>query len=69
MKWRRMTITINNVDILPYNNQPMTVTLGQAPALMNFVSLIGGASCQSCPGQQPPVGAASGCERRANRRR
>lgn len=44
-----LTITINTVDILPYNNQPMTVTLGQAPALMNFMSLIGGASCQSCP--------------------
>ncbi|MBI5566352.1 MAG: FG-GAP repeat protein, partial [Chloroflexi bacterium] len=44
-----LTITVNNVDVLSYNNQPMTVTLGQAPALMNFVSLIGGASCQSCP--------------------
>ena len=44
-----MTIVINNVDILPYNNQPMTVTLGSAPALMNFSNLIGGASCQSCP--------------------
>ena len=44
-----LTIAINNPDILPYNNQPMTVTLGSAPALMNFVNLIGGAVCQSCP--------------------
>ena len=44
-----LTIKISTVDFLPYNNHPLTVTLGQSPALMNFVSLIGGATCQSCP--------------------
>ncbi len=44
-----LTIRIDNPDILPYSTRPMTVSLGQAPALMNFVNLIGGASCQSCP--------------------
>jgi hypothetical protein len=44
-----LTIKVSTVDFLPYNNHPLTVTLGQSPALMNFVSLIGGATCQSCP--------------------
>jgi hypothetical protein len=45
-----MTIAINNVDVLPYNNHPLTVSLGApSPVLMNFSNLIGGAVCQSCP--------------------
>lgn len=45
-----MTIHIVNPDILPYDNHPMTVTLGSpSPQLMRFVGVVSGAGCISCP--------------------
>jgi len=32
-----LTIKVSTVDWLPYNNHPLTVTLGQSPALMTFI--------------------------------